>query len=766
MTTYYYVGNGAVWNNNYSWSLTSGGGAVFGARPSTSTDVAVFDSNSTAFLSGSGQLVVNCNNNPITVGSIIADGSLGSGPPSAPIYISTSTPGGAINASVYGDIKLASNVAITGNVRIYLYGTSSGNVIQTGGFNSYIWIIHIKDGVWTVLNNGVDFRTASILIEPLTTGNVVLNIPNTCNIYGQLWDNTDSFPGASASQINLSGNNGTWYADYWRVRSPTTLNMGGVNISMYVAVTTPSYNTFYGGGKTYNNVTLTGEKGYYGTVYITGSNTFKQLIYNRSVNGEFIPGGFAFENGSTTIVDNITGSGWPYDPYLVYPGPSYFRLQAGVIGDTTSTATIKRNPNYYGTNQGWAMGSNSRFFSTAANDWVSTQPANLSGFYKGTSSATAPYAASQIGDYVEIVGITALPKSTATISTLNTLTTSSTAQLQIQATSSNTLATASVSSTSALQITASASNTFSALTGNAAAALQISAAASNTFSDLSISSTATAPVSASCSSTLDVLTCLSDGISQVTGSVSLTLSSVTGTVTAVLPIQAVASPSLSALTSDITASISNTGAVTASLGAATLTSSGTLQIIGTTTSTLDAVTFTSASVIKLNAVASNTLGVLTGTAAASLPIYGSMNASMSVFVSASEGIIVDPIHAAGSPTLQTLSIATTGSHIVAASLSSSLAALTFSAAGGPVVGASLSATLATLTGSSASVAPVGAVVSKTLDSLSLTTDTAEPGTHAYVNVQGIWYKAAVYVHAGGAWKLASASTNTGGSWTI
>ena len=543
MATYYWVGGtNNKWNYNGSWSLTSGGAVAFAQRPNSSSDVAVFDSNSTA----NGAVVVTCNTYPFSVAQIIADGSLGSGAPTNAVTITTSTPGGSIDASVYGDLLLGNDLTITGNVRINLYGTSNGNVIKTGNNNS-IGVLKFKNGVWTVTNNGVDFRTVVMYIEPVITGNVVLNIPNTCNIYGQLLDNTNLFPGASASQINLSGNNGTWYADYWQVRSATTLNMGGVNISMYVNATTPSYSNFYGGGKTYNNLTLTGDKGYYGTVYVTGDNTFKQLIYSRNLNGEFIPGGFAFENGSTTIVDDIVGSGWPYDPYLVYPGPSYFRLQAGTIGDTNSTATIKRNPNYYGTNQGWAMGANSRFFSTAANDWVSTEPANISGFYKGDSSATAPYAASQIGDYVEIVGVSALPKSTATTSTLDTLTTSSTAQLQIQATSSNTLATASVSSTSTLQIIASASNTLSALTGSATATVPVLASTSSTLGNLTFSATATVPLSASCTGTLGTLTCLSDGLGQVNGSVSLTLSDVTGTVTAVLPLQAVSSRSLGAL---------------------------------------------------------------------------------------------------------------------------------------------------------------------------------------------------------------------------
>jgi hypothetical protein len=88
----------------------------------------------------------------------------------------------------------------------------------------------------------------------------------------------------------------------FQIGSSTTVTAGTSTVA-FTATTGNSFNRFFGGGKTYNNLTVAANKNtaFY---FVTGNNTFNTVTINT-------PRTVAVQNGTTqsiTTLTNITGS--------------------------------------------------------------------------------------------------------------------------------------------------------------------------------------------------------------------------------------------------------------------------------------------------------------------------------------------------------------------------------------------------------------------------------------------------------------------------
>jgi hypothetical protein len=286
MADRYLIGTGSRnWNDTANWSTTSGGSG--GASVPTSADNVFIDNNS-----GTGTITVNAivNMLDLTFGTISA------------ITISNA----AYAFNVYGNLTLpASNltVSFTGTGYFYLKATTSVNVTMgatTGRSFNRIYF----DGVGGIWTNQDEMNTSAAIYfanGTWITNNNTITIGSYNTIAGT---KTLTLGSSTLYLVNYEPSNGASTLPY-------TLNAGTSTI--YCSA------DFYGSGKTFYNVILTGPD----LRSLRGSNTYNNLSIipssgtvtatrniseNHTINGLLTITGFNSLNNRILIASNTIGT--------------------------------------------------------------------------------------------------------------------------------------------------------------------------------------------------------------------------------------------------------------------------------------------------------------------------------------------------------------------------------------------------------------------------------------------------------------------------
>ena len=308
--TRYWVGGQANWTdvNTTSWSTSSGGAG--GASVPTSADAVVFNSASAsanygANISTAYINIVRCASITATAPSVgnFSFGGSGSGPIAIHGSVSFAASGVAITSSGYsGAITLAGNSSYTFNTG----GITCGNNITVNGVGS-TWtlgsLLNSASYTLTVTNGTFACSTFALTVKTIaasTTNTVGINLGSSTVSLQSI-----DFQSSTASTMPIG----------------LTFTAGTSSISM----APPSTSNFYGGGKTFYNVSFTAQSI---ATNFYGANTFNNLTFTNPASAGITPITFYADQ---TINATLTIAG----------SASYQRnfLQSDTLG-TTRTLTV------------------------------------------------------------------------------------------------------------------------------------------------------------------------------------------------------------------------------------------------------------------------------------------------------------------------------------------------------------------------------------------------------------------------------------------
>ena len=347
MASRYWVGGTAAWDGTAGskWALTSGGAG--GQAVPTSADDVFFTNLST------GTCTISAGN---------------TGAKSIDCTGFTGTLGGTANIAVSGNITLVSgmtfspsNISVIATSTITFAGKNIGTLAVNGA------------GITVTQADAATITSLTVTAGTYTTANFTLTA-------GSVFGTGTSTRGLTlgSSTVTVSG---TWFME----TTGLTISAGTSTISISSAST-----TFYGAGKTYNNVSFTSAAAT--TLAITGANTFNTLTLTATAGAGVVPISFDSTQTITTMVCN---------------GASEIRriwLQSDTIGTArTITATTWTTFTYLdfrditltnaksGTSIGNCLGNTGITFSTAKTVyWNLTGAVNWSSTGWATSSGGTP----------------------------------------------------------------------------------------------------------------------------------------------------------------------------------------------------------------------------------------------------------------------------------------------------------------------------------------------------------------------------------------
>lgn len=238
----------------------------------TSSDAAIFDANS-----GSGTMTVDASS---SCASLDASAT------------SVTTFAGSAALAIAGNFTLKASMTISSWTSVISI-TGTGNV--TTAANTVAFNLKVNgSGITVTLADNYSSGASTTTIIELTQGTLDTN-GKTVTV-GQLYDNYSS----SAHGLTLG-------ASTINLKSSSWVGMGGTNVTITPGTSTIKLDatapSFYGGGKTYNNVEYTGVTG---TSYIYGANTFNNLTITGGAasSGRFRVGGTQTITGTLTINGN------------------------------------------------------------------------------------------------------------------------------------------------------------------------------------------------------------------------------------------------------------------------------------------------------------------------------------------------------------------------------------------------------------------------------------------------------------------------------
>ncbi len=282
--TRYWVGDSGNWDSTGEWSTSSGGSS--GASIPICQDSVVFDDGS---FSGAGQTVTT-NGVPRLARNI--DWSA---------YSEGQSPNWTLNAAggqaIYGSLNMA-------RAGLSVIGTYSQTSTLT---------FRGRDPSYTLTTGGESIGGSLILTAP--TGTLTLNDALTISTTGLTvnfgtFDANDFnvttlvFTQTNSANAVVNAGNGTWTVNstgtVWSMGASSVFNAEGSTI--FVSNTTATSKTFAGGGKTYNNITFSGDN-----IVVTGSNTFAAFAVNNGANAT--AGGLRITSGTTQTVTSFTTTG-------------------------------------------------------------------------------------------------------------------------------------------------------------------------------------------------------------------------------------------------------------------------------------------------------------------------------------------------------------------------------------------------------------------------------------------------------------------------
>lgn len=210
---------------------------------------------------------------------------------------------------VFGSFTIGANVTYANSGATYEYMAGRGSYTLTP--NSAVMrllFLWCPGGTYTLgsnLNHSASY-TMQLSYGTLTCGSYTINTyyfsaqgSATINMNSSIW--------------NILANDAT---TKWNMGAATTLNAGTSTINLTNA--SSNGQTFVGGGKTYNNVTVSGAGNY--ALRITGNNIFGTFTVDRSQAAKTITGTagstqtvadfVCADSGSTVLTLNSTGAAW------------------------------------------------------------------------------------------------------------------------------------------------------------------------------------------------------------------------------------------------------------------------------------------------------------------------------------------------------------------------------------------------------------------------------------------------------------------------
>jgi hypothetical protein len=321
----------------------------------------------------------------------------------------TITKTNAIN--IYGSFTLVSGMTYTGNYAEYLRGRVAGLTITLEGtVKFYVPYFYGVGGTYTVYTNGGLLAQG---VPVITYGTVIFD--------GQTFSvQSIQINGTAILNITNSTINLTYIGTpIWSINPANTLI--STNSTLILTNSTANAQTFVGGGKTYNNVTVSGAGDY--ALTVTGNNTFNTFKVDDSLANKTIigtgttqtVGDFQKDNGGTGVT-TITGGTWTKHGRLATvtgtftDSPVYFNdLNETIYCTVTGTATVTLPYGVTGTATsvvGGATVTDSPKALVAGTNTISVTAGGTNDFTITTNSIDSiPIAL----DYLSVSGSTAIP---------------------------------------------------------------------------------------------------------------------------------------------------------------------------------------------------------------------------------------------------------------------------------------------------------------------------------------------------------------------
>ncbi len=353
MANRYWVGGTGNWSDDDNhWATSSGGSGGNGNIP-TSSDNVIVDANSG--FSGGGTISVD-----VSLGtSACLDFTCSSGHSFTLASVND-------NLQIYGSLTLEAGVTTSGVMWFYFLATSTGKTITQGG---------------ATLDGGLFFNGAGggwTLQDDIEIDNLFLHRQGTfdANDHNVTAGGFDIYA-AVGKTVNLLMGSGTWTATVadmtigenysWSVFIDGTVNITPETSTIKFTDATSSEKSFWGSGKTYNNLWLSGAGT--GVFSIWGSNTFNNFKVDTP------PHTVKFEHGTTQTVSSFTVSGTSGNLITINSETTATHALTKSGGGTISCDYLNIQHSVASPANTWYAGTNStnnQGVSTAGSGWIFT----------------------------------------------------------------------------------------------------------------------------------------------------------------------------------------------------------------------------------------------------------------------------------------------------------------------------------------------------------------------------------------------------------
>lgn len=286
-TARYWVGGTGTWDSsdNAHWSLSSNG-ASGASAPVSSTVGIYFDANS-----GGGTVTTS---GTLSTLSIDCTGFTGNLAVASSLTCTAFTAGSAMTLSGSGAMTFSGN-----------YTLASGMTLTHTGALTFTGTLNITTAGKTILSTITLNGTSFTLIDALTCTGASLTL--TAGTFATAGFNisvpTFISSGANARVLTLTSNTITLTGTgtVWDTSTATNLTITQGTSTIKITDTSSTGKTFSGGGKTFNNLWLTGNGS--GAYTIVGNNTFNDFKCDTP------PHTINFTAGSTTTITTFTVNG-------------------------------------------------------------------------------------------------------------------------------------------------------------------------------------------------------------------------------------------------------------------------------------------------------------------------------------------------------------------------------------------------------------------------------------------------------------------------
>ncbi len=323
----YWVGNGGNWNDTSRWAYSSNG--TPGAPVPTSLTDVYFDAYSFTL---TGQII------NLDVSAICKDMDF-TGVANTPQLAGVLGPNNSLE--VYGNLKWVAGMTVYSSWNGSLIFSGSGgthtidfagkfkNTVQSA--KAILFGYNGTGSTWS-LQSDINSNIGDVSFEKGT-----LNTNDYDITLGQSSVGAFLAVSATAKTLNLGSSTITVTrnnATAWQT-SNLTLNAGTSTI--VCVVKDSGSRTFYGGGLTYNNLTVSFQGTTFGGMTIDGSNTFNEFkVENLTTEPNSYNASVSFVSGTTQIVSSLTTNHPNFNPSQIHQNTYFKSVTAG------SAATISK----------------------------------------------------------------------------------------------------------------------------------------------------------------------------------------------------------------------------------------------------------------------------------------------------------------------------------------------------------------------------------------------------------------------------------------